>query len=80
MKLPRNLSARELVTALARLGYSVDHQTGSHLRLVTARGGAHHLTVPAHDPLKVGTLAAVLRSVGDHHGINREHLLRELFG
>ena len=36
MKLPRDLSSDELVKALARLGYVVDHQTGSHIRLTGA--------------------------------------------
>lgn len=51
MKLPRDLSSEELVKALARLGYVVDHQTGSHIRLTTQRNGEHHLTIPAHDPI-----------------------------
>ena len=33
MKLPRDLSGDELAKALARLGYIVDRQTGSHIRL-----------------------------------------------
>lgn len=37
MKLPRDLSSDELVKALDRLGYVVDHQTGSHIRLTTQR-------------------------------------------
>ena len=79
MKLPRDIFGGELATAFARLGYEVDHQTGSHIRLTTQRGGEHHVTVPAHDPLKVGTLAGVLRSVSEHHKMNMERLLRVLF-
>ncbi|WP_233153837.1 type II toxin-antitoxin system HicA family toxin [Scytonema sp. HK-05] len=56
MKLPRDLSSRELVKALARLGYEVSHQTGSQIRLTTLRNGEHHVTVPAHDPIKIGHL------------------------
>ena len=80
MKLPRDLSGSDLVTALARLGYEVSHQTGSHVRLTTHRGGEHHLTVPAHDPVKIGTLTAILRSVADHFALSRDELLTELFG
>ena len=79
MKLPRDLSGRELVKALARLEYEVGHQTGSHIRLTTQRNGEHHITVPAHDPIKIGTLNAILRDVADHSGLNREELLLELF-
>jgi predicted RNA binding protein YcfA (HicA-like mRNA interferase family) len=35
MKLPRDLSGEALAKALERLGYTVDRQTGSHIRLTT---------------------------------------------
>lgn len=79
MKLPRDLSGADLVKALALLGYEVSHQTGSHIRLTTQRNGEHHVTVPAHDPIKVGTLNAILRDVAEHTGLTREELLIELF-
>jgi len=79
VKLPRDVSGSELASALQTLGYQTTHQTGSHLRLTTTRNGEHHVTVPAHNPLKVGTLAAILRSLGEHHGMDRESLLRMLF-
>jgi len=80
VKLPRDLSGLKLAKALARLGYEIDHQTGSHIRLMTQRVGEHHLTIPAHDPLKVGTLNAILRAVAERQAMSREELLRELFG
>ncbi len=46
MRLPRDLSADELVTALKALGYQVTRQTGSHLRLTTRQHDEHHLTIP----------------------------------
>ena len=39
----------------------------------------HHVTVPAHDPLKVGTLSGILGDVAGHLKITREELLRRLF-
>jgi len=78
-RLPRGLSVRELVQALRGLGYDVTRQRGSHLRLTTSRSGEHRVTIPAHDPLKVGTLASILREVAAHHGLSRDELLRELF-
>ncbi len=79
MKLPRDLSGRDLVKALGRLGYNVDHQTGSHMRLTRESGsGEQHLTIPEHDPLKVGTLNAILRAVCEHTGLTRNKLLAEL--
>lgn len=57
MKLPRDLSGRELAKSLAQLGYSVTRQTSSHIRLTTQQGGEHHVTIPDHNPLKVGPWA-----------------------
>jgi predicted RNA binding protein YcfA (HicA-like mRNA interferase family) len=80
VKLPRDLGGHDLAAALATLGYSVTRQSGSHLRLTTHRGGEHHVTIPNHKPLRVGTLAAILSAVGEHHEMERETLLKELFG
>lgn len=79
MKLPRDLTGHELARSLVRLGYQVTRQTGSHIRLVTCDNGEHHLTIPAHNPLKVGTLAAILADLQTHHQLTREELLRQLF-
>jgi len=80
MKLPRDLSGPDLVKALARIGYRVSRQTGSHIRLSTDQPTPHHLTIPAHDPLKIGTLAAILGDVATHLAVDRDELLRRLFG
>ncbi len=79
MKLPRDLSGEDLMKALVSFEYVVDRQTGSHIRLTTQLNGEHHITVPAHDPLKVGTLNAILRDVADHFGLSRDDLLAQLF-
>ncbi len=78
MKLPRDLDALDLVRALGRLGYEQVRQTGSHLRVRTMRDGEHHETIPSPGPLKVGTLAAVLRGVAEHHGLSRDEVLKLL--
>ncbi len=80
MKLPRDLAGVDLARALAKLDYRVTRQSGSHMRLTTERGGAHHITVPVHSPLKVGTLAAILDDVASHAKVDREQLLDVLFG
>lgn len=79
MRLPRDLSGRDLATALARLGYRQTHQSGSHIRLTTQRGGEHHVTIPDHSPLKIGTLGGILRDVAEHAGLSRDELLQLLF-
>jgi len=80
MKLPRDLSGIELARALSGIGYRTTRQTGSHLRLTLEVPTQHHLTIPAHDPLKVGTLSAILADVAAHLKISREDLLQQLFG
>ncbi len=80
MKLPRDLSAVDLIKALTPRGYLVTRQKGSHIRLTTQQNGEHHLTIPNHNPLRVGTVSGILRDVADHLGIPREDLLEELFG
>lgn len=80
MKIPRDLSGLELVKALADVGYQVSRQTGSHIRLTTGKPSQHHITIPAHDPLKVGTLSAILGDIADHLKITRDELLQKLFG
>ena len=79
MKLPRNLSARDLIKALSTLGYRVTRQKGSHIRVTTQQEGTHHLTIPDHDPIRVGTLASILADVADHFGLSRDELLEKLF-
>ena len=80
MRLPRDLSGAELAKALARLGYQLTRQTGSHMRLTDQSIPRHHVTVPVHDPLKVCTLAAILGDVAAHLKIDRAELLQRLFG
>jgi predicted RNA binding protein YcfA (HicA-like mRNA interferase family) len=80
VKLPRDLSGSDLARALQVLGYRVTRQTGSHMRLTTTERGGHHVTVPAHDALRVGTLAGILGDVAVHFDVSREDLARRLFG
>ncbi|HUT55863.1 MAG TPA: type II toxin-antitoxin system HicA family toxin [bacterium] len=68
-----------MAKALTRLGYEITNRTGSHIRLTTPSHGEHHVTIPAHNPLRIGTLNAVLRDVAEHHGLTRDELLREIF-
>jgi predicted RNA binding protein YcfA (HicA-like mRNA interferase family) len=80
MRLPRDLSGAELIKRLRRLGYEVTRQSGSHIRLTTQERGEHHVTIPNHDPLRIGTLAAILDAVAAHHGIGRDELVNRLMG
>ncbi len=80
MKLPRDLSGQELAKLLAKFGYVVQRQNGSHIRLTTQSGGEHQITVPDHDAIKVGTLSAILREVAEHTKLSRDNLVQELSG
>jgi predicted RNA binding protein YcfA (HicA-like mRNA interferase family) len=80
MKLPRDVSGGDLTKRLGRVGYEVTRQSGSHLRLTTTEHGQHHVTIPNHDPLKVGTLAGILGDVAAHFEISRDELIQRLFG
>ena len=81
MKLPRDVSGEELATLLGRYGYTISRQTGSHLQLSSSsRGGEHHVTIPRHKPLRVGTLSAVLSDVADYLERAKGDLVSEIFG
>ena len=79
MRLPRDLSGSDLAQSLSKLGYLITSQTGSHLRLTTHEHGEHHLTIPLHSPLRIGTLSAILADVSTHFTLTREQLLDKLF-
>ena len=79
MKLPRDLASGELEKALRRtFAYQFTRQSGSHRRLTTQAGGEHHLTLPAHDPLKPGTLRSILSEIASHHHLSVDEVLRRL--
>ena len=61
MKLPRDLSGPRVVKALRRLGFEVENQEGSHVRL---SNGSVRVTVPMHRQLLPKTLQSVLKQAG----------------
>lgn len=81
MKLPRDVSGAELARLLRRFGYEITRQTGSHLRLTSNfKGFQHHITIPAHDSLKVGTFSQILSDVANYLELSRDQLMSKLFG
>lgn len=80
MRLPRDLTGAELIGALSRLGYAATRQTGSHVRLTCSSAEQHHVTVPLHDPLRIGALAGILLAAAQAHGLTRDELQTRLFG
>ena len=79
MKLPRDLSSDDLIKSLSTLGYQITRQTGSHIRLTTQERGEHHITIPAQNPIKIGTLNNILRSIAEHFNLSRDELVNRLF-
>jgi len=81
MKLPRNVSGQELIKSLRKLGYEVSRQKGSHIRLTCLNPkGQHHISIPNHDPLKIGTLSAILQDIANFHHLSKEETINQLFG
>lgn len=80
MKLPRDISAKELISSLQKLGYSVSRQKGSHIRVTTLINGEHHLTIFNHSQLKLGTLSSILNDIAMHFKQSKEDIAKQLFG
>jgi predicted RNA binding protein YcfA (HicA-like mRNA interferase family) len=79
MRLPRDLSGEELVRHLGkRWGYRRIHQVGSHVILQTEQPAPHRVAVPAHSPLRIGTLNAILSAIAAHKGVSKETILKNL--
>jgi len=68
------LSGKEVVKALRKLGYEIDHQTGSHMILRKNEGEHRRLTVPNHQEVSKGTLLAIIKQAG----LTREEFLELL--
>jgi predicted RNA binding protein YcfA (HicA-like mRNA interferase family) len=62
-RLPR-ISGRQAVQALAKVGYELDRQRGSHMILRQTRLPNRRLVIPEHRELPKGTLRAVIRQAG----------------
>ena len=78
MRLSRDVSGADLAKALKILGYQITRQTGSHMRLTTGEKGTHHVTIPSHNPLRIGTFAAILDDIANHFAIGRQELLSKI--
>jgi len=80
MRIPRDISGQDLIKYLKPYGYTVTRQTGSHIRITTEQKGQHHITIPNHDPLKIGTLSSIIGDIAEHFDKTKDELLQELFG
>lgn len=79
MRTPRDLDGTTLVQRLRRLGYEQTRQSGSHVRLTRLSDtGDHHVTVPLHSPLRVGTLNAILSDIAERLGVSKDEVIRRV--
>lgn len=58
------VSAIKVIKALAKVGYDVDHQTGSHIILRQRERPHQRITVPNHKEIAKGTLRAIIEDAG----------------
>lgn len=79
MKLPRDIGGEALAKLLKKYGYSISRQRGSHIRLTSTIKGEHHITIPKHPSLKIGTLNNILNDISIHLEIDKQILVSELF-
>jgi len=80
MKVPRDLSGLDLIQALKIFGYVVVPQAGSHIRLRSAYTGTEHfITIPNHDPIKLGTVQGILADVAQNLKMTKQELIERLF-
>ena len=81
MKLPRDLSGSEVARLLERhYGYRMARTKGSHMTLETVVGGRiHHVTVPRHTDIRVGTLNAIIDDVAEFHFLTTREVRDKLF-
>ncbi|NCQ18524.1 MAG: hypothetical protein COZ80_08330 [Ignavibacteria bacterium CG_4_8_14_3_um_filter_37_9] len=58
----KTFSGKDVLKALRRLGYYVDHQRGSHIFLYNLEKNMS-VVIPNHKELKKGTLNSILKKV-----------------
>ena len=58
------VSGRDVVKALAALGYEVDRQRGSHIVLRQSAAPHHRAVVLDHREVAKGTLRSIIREAG----------------
>ncbi|HEX2787742.1 MAG TPA: type II toxin-antitoxin system HicA family toxin [Ignavibacteria bacterium] len=80
MKIPRDVSAKELIKSLEHIGYSIERQKGSHITLRYEKDSKiHNITIPNHNPIKLGTLNNILKDISIFFEISKEKLMEMLF-
>jgi len=58
------VSGIKVVKVFSKIGYLIDHQTGSHIILRHEKPPHRRLTIPNHKEISKGTLRAIIRQSG----------------
>ncbi|AFZ49053.1 type II toxin-antitoxin system HicA family toxin [Dactylococcopsis salina] len=79
MKIPRDLKGSDFARVLCRQwDYKVVHQQGSHIILDTEIPSHQRISIPNHNPLRLGTLNSILRAVSRHKGVAKAEIINTL--
>ncbi len=79
-KIPRDINASRLIKLLnQKYKYQITRQAGSHIRISTTLNGGHHLTIPNHNPIRLGTLSSIIHDIASHFNKTKEQIVEELF-
>ena len=63
--MPRLYSARVILSALQRAGFSITSQKGSHIKLYKRAGDKNFtVIVPNHKEIAIGTFSSILKQAG----------------
>jgi predicted RNA binding protein YcfA (HicA-like mRNA interferase family) len=80
VKTPRDISGKDLIKALRTFDYEFVRQNGSHIMVTTIKSGEHHLAIPNHNALKIGTINSIISQVAKHFNLTKTQVLQQLFG
>jgi hypothetical protein len=76
MKVSRYLGSAPRRYPVRRWRYVKVHQVGSLLE--TAEPTHQRIAIPDHNPLRLGTLISILRTVAQHKGVTRNTIIASL--
>lgn len=79
-KIPRDMGADKLIKLLKTFGYEKTRQNGSHIRIQCEKNDTiHKITIPNHNPIKIGTLSNILENIAAYQKLSKEQLIQKLF-
>jgi predicted RNA binding protein YcfA (HicA-like mRNA interferase family) len=79
-KIPRDINGQQLIIFLRKFSYEAVRQTGTHIRLTSDyMETEHHITIPNHNPIKIGTLSSILSDIALYVNLSKEELIEIIF-